>query len=62
MFTLAAVQVSLEQINYTTSEAAGTVTVCVVLEGRIERDVQVFIHTQNESALGTYDNILIIRL
>ena len=44
--------VRLENISYSTSEEFGTVTVCAVLEGSTERDLQVTLSTMSNTAAG----------
>ena len=47
-----AVTVRLENTSYSTSEEFGTVTVCAVLEGSTERDLQVTLSTMSNTAAG----------
>ena len=46
------VAVQLKQVSYTVSEGNGTVTVCSVVSNVTERDIQVVIFTQPDSAQG----------
>ncbi len=43
-----------EQLSYEASEAAGTVTVCAILTGQIERDVSVNVSSSDGSAIGRH--------
>ncbi len=43
-----------EQLSYEASEAAGTVTVCAILTGQIERDVSVIATSVDGTALGIH--------
>ena len=49
---IADVGVSVEDPSYTVDESDGTVEVCVVLNGTIERNVSVTISTSDGSAIG----------
>ncbi len=53
LFTLV-VTVGWEQLSYETIEAAGTVTVCAILTGQIERDVSVTATSADGSAIGMH--------
>ena len=52
LFLSAVVTVRLENTSYSTSEEFGTVTVCAVLEGSTERDLQVILSTLSNTATG----------
>ena len=52
LFLSTVVTVRLENTSYSTSEEFGTVTVCAVLEGSIERDLQVTLSTLSNTATG----------
>ncbi len=43
-----------ELLSYETSEAAGTVTVCAILTGQIERDVSVTATSADGTAIGIH--------
>ena len=44
----------IEEASYSVNETTQTVEVCVVLEGRIERDVILDLFTEDDSATGMY--------
>ena len=52
LFLSAVVTVRLENSSYSTSEEFGTVTLCAVLEGSTERDLQVTLSTLSNTAAG----------
>ena len=52
LFLSTVVTVRLENTSYSTSEEFGTVTVCAVLEGLTERDLQVILSTLSNTATG----------
>ena len=52
LFLSTVVTVRLENTSYRTSEGFGTVTVCAVLEGLTERDLQVILSTLSNTATG----------
>ncbi len=55
MLTLfVAILAFIEQPRYTVEEDAGTVEVCVVLEGLLETEVILNFITQDDSATGIY--------
>ena len=49
----AEITVSLDQEVYQASEASGRVTVCIVLEGRLDFEVRVNLMTRGVIAQGT---------
>ena len=51
-FLSAVVAIRLENTSYSTSEEFGTVTVCAVLEGSTERDLQVTLSPLSNPATG----------
>ena len=52
LFLSTVVTVRLENTSYSTSEEFGTVTVCAVLEGSTEQDLQVTLFTLSNTAAG----------
>ena len=52
LFLSTAATVRLENTSYRTSEEFGTVTVCAVLEGSTERDLQVTLSTLSNTTAG----------
>lgn len=46
------VNVSLKQRNYSSNENVGFVEVCVLLDGSIERNVEIELSTINDTAKG----------
>ena len=52
LFLSTVVTVRLENTSYSTGEEFGTVTVCAVLEGSTERDLQVTLSTLSNTAAG----------
>ena len=52
LFLSTVVTVRLENTSYSTSEEFGTVTVCAVLEGSTERNLQVTLSTMSNTASG----------
>jgi len=46
------INVGLQDTEYSISEHSGVVTVCAVLDGEIERDLQVTLSTQSNTAVG----------
>ena len=52
IFLSTVVTVRLENTSYRTSEEFGTITLCAVLEGSTERDLQVTLSTLSNTAAG----------
>jgi len=51
-FASAVINVGLQDTEHSINEQSGVVTVCAVLDGETERDLQVTLSTQSNTAVG----------
>ena len=52
LFPFTVINVGLQDTEHSISEQSGIVTVCAVLDGETERDLQVTLSTESNTAVG----------